>query len=121
MKLLTRLYDCTSGEVTLDGINVRSFEPDELRRAYSVVTQDVFLFSESVRNNIAMYDESAPDEKIRAAAADACVDKFVDSLDNGYGRKRSGTERRTKAARFDCKSAVKGRADNTPRRLYLRA
>ena len=84
MKLLTRLYDCTSGEVTLDGINVRNFEPDELRRAYSVVTQDVFLFSESVRNNIAMYDESAPDEKIRAVAADACVDKFVGSLDNGY-------------------------------------
>ena len=84
MKLLTRLYDCTAGEVALDGIDVKKFDPDELRDRFSVVSQDVFLFSESVRNNIALYDESASEEKIKAAARDACVDKFADSLDEGY-------------------------------------
>lgn len=84
MKLLTRLYDCTSGEVDLGGVNVREFDPDELRRAFSVVTQDVFLFSESVRNNIALYDEEADESKIFAAAKDACVDKFAASLEDGY-------------------------------------
>ncbi len=84
MKLLTRLYDCTSGEVDLGGINVKDFDPNELRRAFSVVTQDVFLFSESIKNNISLYDESADDDKILSAAKDACVGKFVDSLPDGY-------------------------------------
>lgn len=84
MKLLNRLYDCTGGEIQLDGVNIKNMPVNEVRRRFSYVMQDVFLFSDSVASNIALYDEDASDEDIERCAKDACVDKFVPKLTDGY-------------------------------------
>lgn len=84
MKLMTRLYDCTEGEILLDGVNIKDMSVDEVRRKYSFVMQDVFLFSESVANNIALYDEDASDEKVVHCAQMACADNFATKLADGY-------------------------------------
>lgn len=84
MKLLNRMYDCTSGQITFDGINIKDMKVDDVRRTFSYVMQDVFLFSESVNKNIAFYDESTPQEEIERVSRDACVHEFASKLTDGY-------------------------------------
>ncbi len=84
MKLLNRLYDVSEGEILMNGVNIKDMAVDEVRRSYGYVMQDVFLFSESVSNNIALYDEDASDERIMTVARHACVDEFAEALPAGY-------------------------------------
>lgn len=84
MKLLNRLYDCTGGSISLGGVNIKNLRVDEVRRAYSFVMQDVFLFSESVEKNIAFYDESVPHERVEQVARLACAHDFVEKMSEGY-------------------------------------
>lgn len=84
MKLLNRLYDCSAGTISLGGVNIRDLRVDEVRRTYSYVMQDVFLFSESVEKNVAFYDESAPHERVEKAARLACAHDFVSGMSEGY-------------------------------------
>ena len=84
MRLMNRFYDCTSGSITVDGKDISEYKLDDVRRSTSFVSQDVFLFSETVANNIAFYDEGKDMDKIEHFASLARVDKFIPRLTDGY-------------------------------------
>ena len=82
--LLPRFYDITSGEITIDGIDIKSITLKSLRENIGMVAQDVYLFSGSIRENIAYGKPDATDEEIKAAAILAGADEFISELDDGY-------------------------------------
>src|SRR6185436_2205842 len=81
--LVPRFYDATSGQVFVDGIDVRECNLRDLRRNVSLVSQDVLLFNDSIRNNIAFGADNADPEKIDEAARIAYVDEFARGLPQG--------------------------------------
>ena len=82
--LIPRFYDTSSGEILLDGQNIRSITLQSLRENIGVVAQDVYLFSGSIRENIAYGKKDATDEEIEAAARLAGAHEFIRSLPDGY-------------------------------------
>ena len=82
--LVPRFYDATSGRVTIDGADVRDVRLASLRRAIGVVAQDPFLFSASVRENLAFGVPDATLEAIEEAARLAQAHEFIDRLPDGY-------------------------------------
>jgi len=82
--LVPRFYDVTAGRVLLDGTDVRDLKVTELRRAIGIVSQDPFLFSTTVRENIAFGAPVATDEEIRSAARMAQAHEFISELPEGY-------------------------------------
>lgn len=84
VKLLPRFYDCSAGEVRIDGVPNREWPLAELRRRFAIVPQDAVLFSGSVRDNIAFGREDASDDEVRQAAADANALAFIEGLDQGF-------------------------------------
>ncbi len=84
--LLTRTYEPTSGQILIDGIDIRDISLRSLRRQIGYVPQDVFLFSDSIRSNIAfgLTEEKAADENVKAAARLAAIDKEIEALPSGY-------------------------------------
>ncbi len=82
--LVARFYDATQGSVELDGVDVRSVTLRSLRRAIGVVSQDPFLFSATVRENIAFGVVDATDEQVERAAELAQAKEFIDRLPDGY-------------------------------------
>lgn len=82
--LIPRFYDATSGTVELDGVNVRNIRLDELRREVALVFQETFLFSASVRENIAFGNTTATDDQVRLAARLAQAHSFICELSDGY-------------------------------------
>ncbi len=83
-KLIARFYDPTSGSVALDGIDLRDFAQSDLRRHVVMVTQENFLFSGTVADNIRFGKPSATDAEVRAAAAAVGAEGFIDALPDGY-------------------------------------
>ncbi|GHD47752.1 ABC transporter ATP-binding protein [Mycetocola manganoxydans] len=83
-KLISRFYDPTEGSVTLDGVDLRKLHPKDLRRAIVMVTQEAYLFSGSVADNIAIGKPDATADEITAAAKAVGADEFIRSLPNGY-------------------------------------
>ena len=83
-RLLPRFYDVRDGSVSIDGIDVREAKLDSLRRTVGVVLDDPFLFSMSVRDNIAFADPIASDESVREAAAAAQALEFIEALEHGF-------------------------------------
>jgi ATP-binding cassette subfamily B protein len=83
-RLLPRFYDVDAGAVRIDGVDVRSVPLLELRRAIGIVFEETFLFSDTIANNIAFADPTAPDGDIRRAARLAGADEFIDALPDGY-------------------------------------
>ena len=83
-QLIPRFIDPTEGRVLLDGADVRDLRLDDLRRAVGMVSQEPFLFSTSVRENIAYGRPDATDEEVRAAARLAQAEEFVDALPEGF-------------------------------------
>ncbi|PWC07001.1 ABC transporter ATP-binding protein [Mycetocola zhujimingii] len=83
-KLISRFYDPTEGTVTLDGVDLRMLHPKDLRRAIVMVTQEAYLFSGSVADNIAIGKPEASRDEIKAAARAVGADTFIESLPNGY-------------------------------------
>jgi ATP-binding cassette, subfamily B, bacterial len=84
VSLLSRVLDVTSGRVLVDGRDVRDVTRASLRRAVGVVAQEAFLFSTSVRENIAFGRPEATDEEVTAAAIAAGADTFIRELPDGY-------------------------------------
>jgi ATP-binding cassette subfamily B protein len=84
VSLLPRLYDATAGSVLIDGADVRSVDPASLRREIAVVTDDPFLFSATVHDNIAYARPDATRDEVEAAARRAHADGFVRELPDGY-------------------------------------
>ncbi len=83
-QLIPRYYDPGAGSVLLDGVDVRDLGLDLLRRTVGVVAQEPFLFSTTVRENIAYGVLGATDEQVRAAARQAQAEEFVDGLPDGF-------------------------------------
>jgi ATP-binding cassette subfamily B protein len=82
--LVPRFYDSTEGRITIDGIDVRDVKLQSLRREIGIVSQDPFLFSATVRENIAFGRSDATDEEIVRAATLAQAHEFIDELPDGY-------------------------------------
>jgi ABC-type multidrug transport system fused ATPase/permease subunit len=82
--LVPRFYDATSGRVLVDGVDVRDVQLHSLRRAIGVIAQDPFLFSASVRDNIAFGRGDLGDEEIERAARAAQAHEFIERLPEGY-------------------------------------
>jgi ATP-binding cassette, subfamily B, bacterial len=100
VKLLLRLHDPVAGRIRLDGVDLRDLRLDDLRSAFGLVSQDVFLFHGSVRENIAYGRPDATDAEIESAARTAEAHDFVAALPRGYdtivgerGQKLSGGQR----------------------------
>ncbi|RFA10017.1 ABC transporter [Subtercola boreus] len=83
-KLISRFYDPTTGQVTLDGIDLRRLHPKDLRRAIVMVTQEAYLFSGTVADNIAIGKPGASREEIVGAAKAVGAHAFIESLPDGY-------------------------------------
>ncbi len=82
--LLLRFYDAQRGQVLLDGVDVRDIELSELRSSFSVVSQDVFLFSDDISSNIRLGNKSITDECVREAARRVNAEGFINKLESGY-------------------------------------
>jgi ATP-binding cassette subfamily B protein len=82
--LVPRYYDPDGGRILMDGVDLRDLRLDELRRAVGVVSQEPFLFSASIRENIAFGRPGATDEEVRAVARMAQAHTFVEALPRGY-------------------------------------
>jgi ATP-binding cassette subfamily B protein len=100
VKLLLRLYEVQAGKITLDGIDIRNLKVKDLRQAIGLVSQDVFLFYGSVRENIAYGSAEASFEEVVEAAQIAEAHDFILQLPQGYetivgerGQKLSGGQR----------------------------
>ena len=83
-ELIPRYYEVTEGSVSIDGIDVRRLALNDLRREIGVVSQEPFLFSSTVRENIAYGRPDARDDQVRNAAELARAAAFIDELPNGY-------------------------------------
>lgn len=84
INLLMRFYDADSGSITVDGQEILSLTRASLRRAYSMVLQDTWLFSGTVYENLAYGKEGVTLEQVRAAARAAKIDRFIEALPQGY-------------------------------------
>ncbi len=84
MNLIGRFYDCTEGEVLIDGCNVREYDLGTLRSNIGIAMQDIFLFSDTIEGNIAYGVPDAPMEDIGKAAGIAGASEFIDSFGEKY-------------------------------------
>jgi ATP-binding cassette subfamily B protein len=83
-KLLNRTYDVTQGEVLVDGVDVREWDLEALRRQISIIEQDIFLFSRTIADNIAFGRPGATREQVEAAAKAAQAHAFIMNFKDGY-------------------------------------
>jgi subfamily B ATP-binding cassette protein MsbA len=113
MNLLLRFYDVQDGAITIDGMDIRQATIASLRQSFALVSQDIVLFNDTVRTNIAYGRLDATEEEIVAAAKQAYAHEFIESLPDGYntqigpaGVKLSGGQRqRLSIARAILKNA----------------
>jgi ATP-binding cassette, subfamily B, multidrug efflux pump len=84
VNLLNRFYDINKGEIKIDGTNIREFELGYLRKNIGVVLQDVFLFSDTIRNNITLNNSDVTDKMIKHAAELVGATKFIERLPGGW-------------------------------------
>lgn len=82
--LIPRFYEIESGSISIDGVDIRDFRREDLRRAIGIVAQDVFLFNCSIRENIAYGNPDATDEEIVEAAKKANIHDYIMTLEHGY-------------------------------------
>ncbi len=82
--LLSRFWDVDAGKVTLDDRDVREYSMDSLMKNFSFVFQNVYLFHDTIANNIRFGQEDLPLEKVKEAARKACCDDFIEALPDGY-------------------------------------
>ncbi|MDQ1147828.1 ABC-type multidrug transport system fused ATPase/permease subunit [Bacillus sp. SORGH_AS 510] len=84
LQLLLRMYDAIKGEVLIDGVNIKDYSIASLREQMGIVTQDNFLYSTSIKDNIKMAKLDATDEEIYTATKKAFAHDFISALANGY-------------------------------------
>jgi len=85
INLLLRFYDVQRGSITIDGVDIRQLDLAELRGLFSLVLQDVHLFSGTIADNIRLGNQTITDERLQAAAEAVHADKFIERLPGGYG------------------------------------
>lgn len=84
LESLIRVHDMTDGAIFLDGINIKEYTLDSLRKQFAYVFQDVFLFSNTIDSNISYSDPECDEEEVKRAAVHAQADEFILRLDEGY-------------------------------------
>ncbi len=84
INLLNRFYEINSGDILIDGISLKDYKLASLRGQIAVVLQDVFLFADSILNNITLNNPNISEEEVIAAAKEIGVHKFIQSLPDGY-------------------------------------
>ena len=84
INLLSRFYDATEGEIFIDGVNVKEIDLEVLRKNIAVAMQDIFLFSDTIKDNIAYGNSKAKLEEIKLVSKKAQAHDFIDRLDEGY-------------------------------------
>ncbi|MFD2442470.1 ABC transporter ATP-binding protein [Bacillus sp. CGMCC 1.16607] len=84
LQLLLRMYDVSKGQVLIDGVNIKDYSTSSLREHMGIVTQDNFLFSTSIKDNIKMAKLDATDAEIITAAKKAFAHEFISAMPNGY-------------------------------------
>ncbi|WP_297793863.1 ABC transporter ATP-binding protein [uncultured Eudoraea sp.] len=84
INLLNRFYEINSGEILVDSVNIADYKLSSLRRNIAVVLQDVFLFADTIANNISLRDKNVSLESIEDAAKQIGVHEFISSLPGGY-------------------------------------
>lgn len=84
VNLCSRLYDASSGEVLVDGVNVKDLKANTLRSKIGFVPQKATLFSGTIESNLKLGDESLPNERMEKAAEIACASEFISKMDKGY-------------------------------------
>ncbi len=84
INLLNRFYEVNSGSILVDGVDIKDFKLASLRSQIAVVLQDVFLFADTIANNISLKDPSITTDTIKQAAIQIGVDEFISSLPGGY-------------------------------------
>ena len=80
INLLSRFYDINEGAISVDGNNIKSYKLSSLRNAIAVVLQDVFLFADTIYNNITLWDSEISEEDVMAAAKHIGIDRFISKL-----------------------------------------
>jgi len=83
-KLINRIYDANAGRVRIDGVDVRDWNLESLRRQISIIEQDLFLFSRSIADNIAFGHPGATREQVERAAREAQAHEFITAFADGY-------------------------------------
>ncbi|WP_127024298.1 ABC transporter ATP-binding protein [Flagellimonas beolgyonensis] len=84
INLLNRFYEINSGQILVDGINIKDYTLRSLRSHIAIVLQDVFLFADTIEHNISLKDDNITTEEIEAAAKQIGVHEFISSLPGGY-------------------------------------
>jgi len=84
INLISRFYEFDKGDIKIDGISIRDYELSNLRRQVALVMQDVFLFADSIMNNITLFDPNISRKDVIDAAKKIGVHSFIESLPNGY-------------------------------------
>ena len=84
LNLIGRYYDIQRGTITVDGVNIKEMDTDELRRAIGQVQQDVFIFTGDIKSNIALKNDKITDEEIKSAATYVNADTFIEQLEHTY-------------------------------------
>lgn len=84
MNLLCRFYDLQKGEISVDGLNIKDIRKSDLRKNIGLVTQDIFLFSDSIENNISLSDPEIAVSKVKEASKLIGIDKFIEQLPEKY-------------------------------------
>jgi ATP-binding cassette subfamily B protein len=84
IKLINRIYDVTGGQVLVDGVDVREWNLEALRKNISIIEQDIFLFSRTVEENISFGHQGADLEQVEEAAKAAQAHEFIETFDQGY-------------------------------------
>jgi ATP-binding cassette subfamily B protein len=86
INLLLRFYDVSGGRILVDGVDVRDWDLSELRSLFSLVLQDVHLFSGTIESNIRLGQAAIDDAAVRRAATAVHADRFIARLPGGYGQ-----------------------------------
>ena len=84
IKLLNRFYEIDSGEIMIDEIKIQDYSISSLRKNIGFISQDVHLFSDTILNNIVLYDKKITLENVKKAANDIQINDFIESLPGGY-------------------------------------
>jgi len=84
INLLSRFYEINKGAIKIDGVDIREYDVNTLRSHISVVLQDVFLFSDTIYNNITLFDKNISREKVMEAAELVGAKKFIERLPGGF-------------------------------------
>ncbi len=84
INLLSRFYEFQEGDIKIDGVSIRKYEIENLRANMAVVLQDVFLFSDTIYNNITLYNKNITEAQVEEAAKKVGAHQFIASLPDGY-------------------------------------